>query len=127
MIRMMLAATAVAVLTTAGPAAAATSRPARTDLTLTYMADAGYAAAVVLSCNPVGGVHPKGRKACALLKKVGGRPDRLRAAATAMCTLEYAPITAEISGTWKGRAVDWSQKFSNRCDLARTTGVLFAF
>jgi hypothetical protein len=127
MIRTMLAVTAVAVLTTTSPAAAVTPRPARTNLTLSYMADAGYAAAVVLSCGPVGGVHPKGEKACAVLKKVAGRPGRLRAAPGVMCTMEYAPITAEISGTWKGRNVDWSRKFGNSCDLARTTGVLFAF
>ena len=73
---MMLAATAAAVLTTASPAAAAA--PAKTKLTLIYMADAGYAAAVVLRCGPVGGAHPKGREACATLKKVGGKPDGSR-------------------------------------------------
>jgi hypothetical protein len=127
MIRMMLAATAVTVLTAASPAAAAPDRPARTELTLSYQAEAGFAAAVRLSCRPVGGGHPKGRKACATLKKVGGKPSRLRAAPEAMCTLEHAPITAEISGTWKGRTVDWSKTFGNRCDLTRTTGVLFDF
>ena len=44
-----------------------------------------------------------------------------------MCTMEYAPITAEITGKWKGKKVDWSRKFGNTCDLTRTTGVLFAF
>jgi hypothetical protein len=124
MIRMMLAATAVAVLTTTSPAAAASPR---TELTLSYQSEAGFAAAVRLSCRPVGGGHPKGKKACAALRKVGGKPARLRAAPDAMCTLEYAPITAEITGTWKGRKVDWSKTFGNRCDLTRTTGVLFAF
>jgi subtilisin inhibitor-like len=123
MIRMMLAATTVAVLAAASPAAAA----GRTKLTLIYMADAGYAAAVVLRCGPVGGSHPKGRQACATLKKVGGRPERLTAPPGAMCTMEYAPITAEITGTWKGRTVNWSRKFPNTCDMTRTTGVLFVF
>ena len=125
MIRMMLAAAAAAVLTTASPAAAVT--PAKTKLTLIYMADAGYAAAVVLRCGPVGGAHPAGKKACATLKKVGGRPERLKAPPDAMCTMEYAPITAQITGTWKGKTVNWSRKFGNTCDLARTTGVLFQF
>ena len=123
MIRMMLAATAVAVLTTASPAAAAP----RTNLQLMYMADAGYAAAIVLRCGPVGGAHPKGKEACATLKKVGGKPDRLKAPLNVMCTMEYAPITAEITGKWKGEKVDWSRKFSNRCQLTATTGVLFVF
>ena len=127
MIRMTLAATAVTVLTAASPAAAATSRPAGTELVLSYQSEAGFAAAVLLSCRPDGGGHPKGRKACAALRKVGGKPARLRAAPDAICTLEYAPITAEITGTWKGRKVDWSKTFGNRCDLTRTTGVIFAF
>jgi len=44
-----------------------------------------------------------------------------------MCTLEYAPITAEAKGTWKGKKVAWSTKFSNTCDMRRATGVLFTF
>ncbi len=126
MIRMMLAATTVAVLTTASPAAAVSQAPT-TKLTLLYMADAGYAAAVVLRCGPVGGAHPKGKQACATLKKVGGRPDRLKAPPDAMCTMESAPITAEITGRWKGKKVDWSRRFGNTCDMTRTTGVIFAF
>ena len=125
MIRMMLAATAAAVLTATGPAAAAA--PAKTKLTLIFMADAGYAAAVVLRCGPVGGAHPAGKKACATLKKVGGRPERLKAPPDAMCTMEYAPITAQITGTWQGKKVNWSRKFGNTCDMRRTTGVLFTF
>lgn len=127
MIRMMLAATAVAVLTVSSPATAATAPPVKTKLQLLYMADAGYAAAVVLSCNPARGAHPKRKKACAALARVAGRPDRLRAAPGAICTMEYAPITAEITGTWKGRKMAWSRKFGNPCELARTTGVIFAF
>ena len=131
MIRTLLAATSIAVLGIASPAAAATTGPAarprpRTDLVLAYLADAGYAAAVTLTCEPTGGAHPRAAKACAALAKVAGDPARLTAK-PAMCTLEYAPITAEITGTWRGRAVDWSHTFGNSCDLARTTGVVFAF
>lgn len=129
MIRVMLAAAAAAVLATAGPAAAAAPAmaPPKTKLTLLYMADAGYAAAVVLRCSPAGGAHPKAQKACATLKRVGGNPGRLKAPPDVMCTMESAPITAEITGRWKGKKVDWSRKFGNKCDLTRTTGVLFQF
>ncbi len=131
MIRTMLAASSIAVLGLAGPAAAtatgpaATPRPA-TDLVLSYAAEEGYAAAVTLTCDPAGGAHPKPAKACAALKKVSGDPARLKPGKT-MCTLEYAPITAEITGTWKGRTVHWKKTYANRCDLTRATGVLFAF
>ena len=132
MIRAMTAAvTVMAVLGVGSTAEAAANGPVaspkpKIDLVLSYMADAGYAAAVVLTCNPVGGVHPKAAKACAVLKKVGGKPHKLKPAPT-LCTLEYAPITARIEGVWKGRTLNWSKTFSNTCDLTRTTGVLFAF
>jgi hypothetical protein len=116
------------VLGAAGPAAAAATGPAAkpTSLHLTYTADAGYAAAVTLTCDPAGGGHPKAVRACATLKKAAGDPTRLRPAKT-LCTMEYAPVTAEITGTVKGEPVRWSQTFGNRCELARRTGVLFAF
>ncbi len=130
MIRTMLAATSIAVLGLTGPASAAATGPARpaatTNLTLAYMAEAGYAAAVSLTCEPSGGAHPRPGRACAKLAKVSGDPARLKPVKT-MCTMEYAPITAQITGTWRGRTVNWSATFGNRCDLTRHTGVLFAF
>jgi hypothetical protein len=152
MMRTMLAATAVAVLGTAAPAAAATTGPgvapraaaartdlvlttgpgvaprppARTGLVVTYLADAGYAAAVTLSCDPAGGAHPKAAEACAVLATVSGRPGRLEPAAT-MCTMEYAPITAQINGVWRGRKIKWSHTYPNHCDMTRSTGALTAF
>ncbi len=131
MMRTVLAATSIAVLGLAGPAAAAATGPGaaprpKTQLVLSYMADAGYAAAVTLTCDPAGGAHPKGAKACAALKKVSGDPARFQPGKT-VCTMEYAPIVVEITGTWRGRTVDWSRTFGNRCDLARTTGALFSF
>jgi hypothetical protein len=129
MLRTMLAVTSIAVLGTAGPAAAAATGPAakpRSGLVLSYLADAGYAAAVTLTCDPAGGAHPKPYRACAVLAKAGGDPRRLKPG-KAMCTLEYAPITAEVTGTWRGKKVHWSRAFGNTCDLTRTTGVLFTF
>ena len=119
----MLAATAAAVLATASPALAAP----KTNLTLSYQSDAGYAAAAKLRCGPLGGGHPQGKQACAALKRVGGRPGLLRAPPDVMCTMEYAPVTARMTGTWKGTKVSWSQRFGNQCDLTRTTGALYAF
>ena len=125
--------TAAVMLGAAGPAAAMGPGPAtrsaatpKSDLVLSSMADAGYAAAVTLTCNPAGGAHPKPAKACATLTKAGGRPGKIKPSPT-ICTLEYAPITAEVEGTWKDRTVRWSKTFPNRCDLTRATGVLFAF
>jgi hypothetical protein len=138
--RIVIAASALVAATALSPAtpAAAAGPPAmplpapaaqqakRTDLTLSYMAEAGYAAAVKLRCDPIGGAHPKPIQACDTLKKVGGDPDRLRPARI-MCMLIYAPVTAEITGTWKGRKIDWSKTYGNSCEMSRATGVLFRF
>ena len=134
MIRTTLAATAVAVLSTAAPAAAATTGPgaaprpatARTDLVVSYMADAGYAAAVTLSCNPPDGAHPQAAEACATLAEVSGKPGRIKPAAT-ICTMEYAPVTALITGVWQGRRMKWSRTYPNHCEMTRSTGMLLAF
>jgi hypothetical protein len=126
----MISTIAAAVLLLAAPAAAAppasTAAVKKTDLTVSYLADAGYAAAVKLRCDPAGGAHPKKVKACRSLAAVGGDPSRLTPAPM-MCTMEYAPVTAQVKGTWRGRPVNWSHKFGNRCDMHRTTGVLTAF
>jgi hypothetical protein len=124
MIRTISAATLVAVLTTAGAADAAV-RPG-TDLTLAYMAEAGYATAVTLRCDPPGGAHPKPSAACRLLRTVGGHPARLRPART-MCTMIYAPITAQITGKWHGKKISWSKTYGNTCEMTRATGMLFRF
>jgi hypothetical protein len=39
----------------------------------------------------------------------------------------YAPITAQISGTWRGKKITWSQRYGNPCEMTRATGVLFEF
>lgn len=100
------------------------SRP--TELTLSYAAEAGYATAVTLRCDPPGGGHPEAAQACRVLRKAGGRPDDLRPARR-MCMMIYAPITAQVSGRWKGMRVNWSRRFGNACEMNRATGVLFKF
>src|SRR4051794_15667024 len=112
MIRTIAATAAAVLLLTANPAAAAA--PKKTELTVSYLADAGYAAAVMLRCDRAGGGHQKKVKACRSPARVGGAPARLRPAAL-MCTMEYAPITAQIKGRWHGRKVNWSHKFGNAC------------
>src|SRR4051794_25561966 len=63
------------------------------DLTLTYMADAGFATAVKLDCDPPGGGHPRPAEACAELTAAGGDPDRIKPG-QGICIMIYAPITA---------------------------------
>jgi hypothetical protein len=126
MIRTIVALTAATAMLLGGAAAAAGVVRPRTDLTLVYMAEAGYATAVTLRCDPPGGAHPKPSAACRTLNNVGARPARLKPART-MCTMIYAPITAQIAGRWRGKKISWSKTYGNTCEMTRATGVLFRF
>jgi hypothetical protein len=127
MIRTIAVAAAIAAaLTTATPAEAA-GRSHRTDLVLDYQAEAGFAVAVKLSCRPArSAAHPNPGKACRTLKRAGGLPANIKAADT-LCMLIYAPVTAEITGTWRGLPISWRQTYGNKCEMTRATGVLFTF
>jgi hypothetical protein len=129
MIRTIVVVAAVlAVLGDAGAAQAQPkpAQPKSTHLQLTYMAEAGYAAAVKLGCDPAFGPHPEAVQACAVLHRVDGRPDKIKPADT-MCMMLYAPVTAEMTGTWEGHKIDWKHTYGNKCMLNRATGVLFTF
>jgi hypothetical protein len=116
----------VAVLAGAAAAPAPAQAFAVTRLTLSVVADAGWARAVTLSCMPPGGAHPRPAAACATLLRADGDPGRLTPSPTA-CTLEYAPVTADLDGMWRGRPVSWSATAPNVCDLNRRTRHLFTF
>jgi hypothetical protein len=124
-------ATAAAILATASPAAAVGGGPvprpaAGARLVLTYLADAGFATAVKLTCDPDGGGHPEPGRACAQLARVGADPARIKPA-DRFCLLLYKPITAQLSGVWRGRTVKWAHTYGNSCEMNRATGVLFDF
>ncbi|WIM98120.1 SSI family serine proteinase inhibitor [Actinoplanes oblitus] len=117
-----------AVVATAAPVSAATQpRPAAgTRLVLAYAAEAGFATAVKLTCDPDGGGHPQPAQACAALTRVRANPARLKPA-DRYCFLLYKPITARLTGTWRGRSVTWAHTYGNSCEMNRATGVLFDF
>lgn len=122
-------AAAVAALTVASPAVAGPKPgPAvGSRLTLSRVADGGGgAAAVKLTCDPDGGGHPKASLACAELSRVGANPAKLKAA-DRYCFLLYKPVTAQLSGVWRGRSVKWAHTYGNSCEMNRATGVLFDF
>jgi hypothetical protein len=121
-----LVSTVLAVGALTVPAAPAAAASTTTKLTLAVTAQAGWATAVLLRCDPAGGGHPSAAKACAALKKAGGKINKLTPAEV-MCTLQFAPVTATATGTWKGKKVSWSRTFGNTCELTRATGVVFRF
>jgi hypothetical protein len=97
-----------------------------TALTLSYLADAGFAAAVKMTCEPVGGGHPEAKAVCITLDGTGGDPSKINPTLNA-CVLIYAPVTAEVTGTWRGTPVAWKQRYGNTCEMRRATGALFQF
>ncbi len=99
---------------------------AGTALTLSYLADAGFAAAVKMTCEPTGGAHPEGEAVCVTLDRAGGDPAKINPTLNA-CVLVYAPVTAEVTGTWRGTPVAWKQRYGNTCEMRRATGALFQF
>jgi hypothetical protein len=124
MIRTVMCATVVLGVLLTGPASAQAAPTSH--LTLTYLAQAGYADVVKLTCDPTGGPHPEAAKACALMSSTGGNPAKIKPAQV-MCIMLWAPVTAQLAGTWRGRAVSWSHRYGNTCEMIRATGVLFEF
>jgi hypothetical protein len=132
MIRMLVGLTAAVLVGASAPAAMAgdpdygSAPRSGSRLTLSYLADAGYAAAVKITCEPAGGAHPEAAEVCATLARTGADPSKITPAPT-LCTMIYSPITAEVSGTWRGTPVAWKQSYGNACEMRRATGALFRF
>jgi len=95
--------------------------PAQSHLTLTYASQT-----VRLACDPTAGDHPEAAQACAVLRRAGVDPARIKPAQV-MCMMLWQPVTARIAGTWRGARVTWSHQYGNSCEMTRATGVLFKF
>jgi hypothetical protein len=98
----------------------------QSQLTLTYRGQTGHADVVRLTCNPDGGLHPEAGQACAILRSTGADPAKIKPAQL-MCMMLYAPVTAQLAGTWRGKRVKWAHEYGNGCEMTRATGVLFKF
>ncbi|MET7680748.1 SSI family serine proteinase inhibitor [Streptomyces sp. NPDC005423] len=122
--------TATVLLTAApAPAQAAAGTGVRSDwlyLTVTHGdARSSDTRGTLLVCgNPPRG-HAHAAEACAELDRAGGDIAAIPPKSV-YCTMIYAPVTAHARGQWKGRPVDYTQKFSNSCALHARTGGVFA-
>jgi hypothetical protein len=74
-----------------------------------------------LTCDPVGGDHPRAQDACAELDRVSGEGDPFAPVPEdAICTMiDGGPATAEVTGEWAGKPVDAEFNRSNGCEIAR--------
>ena len=124
----------VAAALTAGTAlapAAASAVPAGSTLQLSVTGQpgpSGYRTAV-LTCEPHGGTHPKAETACTDLATTNGDFHAMtsRQPKPAMCTLDLKEVTLRANGTWRGKPVNFEQKFPNICVAKSRTGEVFAF
>ncbi|UJW32223.1 subtilase-type protease inhibitor [Saccharothrix sp. AJ9571] len=100
--------------------------PAGTSIALSTLDAGGRSGAVVLQCDPAGGTHPEAKAACAALTGANGDLNSV-SPKDMSCTLEYAPVEARAFGTWKGKQVDFSTTYPNRCAADAHSGGVFAF
>lgn len=108
------------------PATAHADGPAANRLILAVSTAEGTRSVATLRCGPAGGTHPAAAKACAAIARARGDLTRLPARA-GFCTMQYAPVTATAAGRWAGQRVWYRRTFGNACELALTTGPVFAF
>ncbi|WP_055568083.1 SSI family serine proteinase inhibitor [Streptomyces atriruber] len=82
---------------------------------------------VLLHCAPEpSGAHPQAAKACEAIARAGGDFDALPDDPHA-CTKEFDPVTATVTGSYEGRAIDWRKTYPNACAMDVDTGYVFRF
>ncbi|MGH3031526.1 MAG: SSI family serine proteinase inhibitor [Gaiellaceae bacterium] len=102
-----------------GGSEAARPEPA-VDLRIQFWADRSRTDGVsaTLTCDPVGGTHPRAEEACAAL---AAHPEALEPVpADAACTQIYGgDETAEVTGLVAGRQIEASFSRKNGCEISR--------
>jgi hypothetical protein len=122
MIAIAITATAAffGILLGAQPASAASANK----LVVTVKAANAAPRTATLTCAPIGGTHTSAAAACAVLAAANGDPAAITPA-DVMCTMEYAPVKVKVAGRWNGKAVKYSETFSNNCRTNAEGGALF--
>jgi hypothetical protein len=80
---------------------------------------------VTLTCRPTGGTHPTPAEACKALEKTNGDVFAVPPRKGVLCTADYRPVTASVTGNWGRRPISDSRTFGNACQLGIATGVFF--
>ncbi|WP_406379627.1 SSI family serine proteinase inhibitor [Streptomyces sp. NBC_01618] len=124
------AAAALLTLTAAVPAAAAWSDDPVPDRGL-FLAVSGsentWIRGLALVCPPAPDAHhPEAAAACAAIDEAAGDPAALPGEPH-LCSQEYDPVTATVTGKWDGRPVSWQKTFPNACVMDAATGPVFRF
>lgn len=86
----------------------------------------GTGRTAMLDCNPPGGTHPNAAAACADLQAAHGNVHAVRGNHH-LCPEIYQPVTAQATGTWEGRQINFTATYPNECHLHTSTGAVFQF
>ncbi|MET9337699.1 SSI family serine proteinase inhibitor [Nonomuraea sp. NPDC003804] len=113
-----------ALIATSATASAAPASSSRALFIVQVTVPSGWTRVVSLTCDPEGGAHPQAATSCALLDTVEGDLAR-HPAEQGMCTREYDPRVAELTGWWEGSSVHFERTFGNRCEMLLSTGSVF--
>lgn len=92
--------------------------PGPDELAVEYDDGSGDVVTWRLSCDPPGGDHPDPVAACAALE---GHPEALAPVpGDRMCSQQFGgPMTATLSGTWRGTPVNATFSLTDGCEIAR--------
>lgn len=99
--------------------------PAKADrlsVTVTDSTNRAMDGSFTLGCHPSGGNHPDAAAACAALDKAvrEGADPFGPVSRDATCTMVYGgPVTARVTGSWRGRPVDADFSRANGCEISR--------
>ncbi|MGW5876307.1 SSI family serine proteinase inhibitor [Nocardiopsis terrae] len=77
--------------------------------------------AVVLTCDPPGGSHPRADEACGLIAEHGSIAG-IQGVGDGVCTMVYRPVTARVTG-----AEEYEETFSNACVMRSAKGAVLDF
>lgn len=108
-------------LTSCGEQSGDVTDPAPTsELTITVRATPEASAVTwTLACQPPGGDHPRAEAACRALE-TAQRDPFAPVPKGMLCTQVYGgPLTATITGTWRGANVNASYRRTDGCEIAR--------
>lgn len=79
-----------------------------------------------LTCQPIGGSHPRAAAACADLTRSNGNFTQLPGDPdNPGCPRDYQPVTVTARGHWQGKAIKFVHTYANQCVLSALTGPVF--
>lgn len=96
-------------------------------LTMPPSTHGGEGGTVTVTCEPTGGTHPDPQSVCDKLAEVNGDFTRLPAAPGVGCPDVWDPVTIIAAGHWGESPVFYEETFSNACDAAVETNLIFDF